>query len=119
MMTPRIIDYLKAPERGTLIEAELHPSRRSWFEAEYKDLTGENVPRDTSTPPYYVWSRETNKWGLELRMYFISDRLAPPSLIEMSVKNNRPGYTKYDKRINNNDFIMALFRNGFVLGTQK
>lgn len=118
MITQEIIEYLSNPDKEVFIEAELHPRRRNSFEKEYQDFTGLSVPTVSNISPYYVWGEETNKWGLELRLYFMSDENILEELENICVNNSRHGYEKYDKRINNNDFIYDLFKNGFILGLQ-
>jgi len=114
-----ICAYLNHNNRRVLIEVELRNNLRSEFEAKYNLLTnGHSLPNNTNEAPYYVWPDGANKWGVELRLYFISDANIPNQLENLCVNNNRPGYEEYDKRINNNDLIYSLFERGFVLGTQ-
>ncbi|MBW7842661.1 MAG: hypothetical protein LC124_13555 [Ignavibacteriales bacterium] len=113
------VTYLSNPGRNTLIEAELPNSSQIRFENLYANLTNNHpLPAMITEAPYYVWTPGTNKWGVELRLYFISDRNIPEALEELSVNNSRHGYEQYDKRINNNDFIYDLFTRGFVIGEQ-
>lgn len=111
--------YLSDPNRQTLIEVELPLSSQVRFENIYANLTGKHLlPVNTAEAPYYVWGAGANKWGVELRLYFISDANLPVALAPLCVNNNRHGYQQYDKRINNNDFIYDLFSRGYVLNTQ-
>jgi hypothetical protein len=113
------VNYLSVPDRNTLIEAELPNSSQARFENLYTNLTNNHpLPAIVTEAPYYVWAPGTNKWGVELRLYFISDDNLPEALEELCVNNNRHGYEQYDKRINNNDFIYDLFTRGFVIGEQ-
>ncbi len=113
------LGYLREPIREVLIEAEMPASSQNRFENIYLTSTdGRPLPNRTDSAPYYVWESGANKWGVELRLYFISDSNIPGSLRELCVNNNRHGYEKYNKRINNNEFIYNLFENGFVLGEQ-
>lgn len=114
-----VVVYLSDPNRQTLIEAELPFGSQERFENSYADLT-ENypLPVNTAQAPYYVWDEGANKWGVELRLYFLSDQNLPPALASLCVNNNRHGYEQYDRRINNNDFIYELFSRGYILGTQ-
>jgi hypothetical protein len=98
------------------IEAEMPHSAKRGFDSRYETVTGESVPDDSSTYPYYVWAEGANKWGVELRVYFNPDDSIPSFLSELMTDNSRSGYEQYDNRINNNDLIWALFENGFVLG---
>lgn len=113
------IVYLRESNCEVLIEAEMPSSSQTRFENIYSTSTGgAPLPARTDCAPYYVWEPGANKWGVELRLYFVSDPNIPNALDEMCVNNNRPGYERYDKRINNNEFIYDLFENGFVLGEQ-
>lgn len=113
------LNYLRDPIREVLIEAEMPVSSQNRFENIYTLSTGGSpLPARTDCAPYYVWELGANKWGVELRLYFISDSDIPKALEELCVNNSRHGYDKYDKRINNNEFIYNLFENGFVLGEQ-
>ncbi|HQB22409.1 MAG TPA: hypothetical protein PLW23_08510 [Bacteroidales bacterium] len=116
-----IIDYFKSISRlnKIWIEVEMRHKDKNRFDTKYKTLTGRSVPINSSTYPYYVWSQNAapnNKWGIELRIYFISDNTIPPCLSSIAKNNSRNGYEQYDKRLNNNEIIWELFSNGFVLG---
>lgn len=111
--------YLRDPNRQTLIEVELPLSSQIRFENLYSNLTGNYpLPANTSEAPYYIWGVGANKWGVELRLYFISDENLPIALASLCVNNTRHGYEQFDKRINNNDFIYDLFSRGYILNTQ-
>jgi len=111
--------YLSNANRQTLIEVELPLTSQVRFENIYANLTNNHpLPTITTQAPYYVWPDGANKWGVELRLYFISDANLPNALNVLCVNNNRHGYEQYDKRINNNDFIYDLFSRGYVLNTQ-
>ncbi|MCJ7446119.1 MAG: hypothetical protein MUO72_00325 [Bacteroidales bacterium] len=92
---------------------------KAQFDQRYLDSTGFTVPSNSERNPYYVWSLDAppnDKWGIELRLYFISDENIPAPLNTLATENSRHGYEKYDKRINNNEFIWRLFQNGYKLG---
>ncbi|MHB8336960.1 MAG: hypothetical protein ACYC6P_08370 [Ignavibacteriaceae bacterium] len=111
--------YLSDPTRQTLIEVELPVNSQTRFENLYATLTNNfPLPVSTEQAPFYIWAAGANKWGVELRLYFVSDGNLPNSLNELCVNNNRHGYEQYDRRINNNDFIYDLFSRGYVLNTQ-
>lgn len=113
------VNYLKNPARRVLIEAEMPANSQQEFETKYTALTnGHLVPTDANKSPYYIWPRGANKWGIELRLYFIADLDLPDKLNQICVNNNRHGYENYNKRINSNDFIFSLFERGFILGDQ-
>ncbi|RLD58319.1 MAG: hypothetical protein DRJ01_12715 [Bacteroidetes bacterium] len=102
------------------IEAEMRDKDRSRFVSKYTALTGTTVPAISNTLPYYVWAPNADpdsKWGIELRIYFVSDATAPASLMQRAKNNSRHGYTHFDKRINYNKLIWELFANGFRLGS--
>lgn len=102
-----------------LIEAEMRDKDRTRFETKYTALTGTAVPAISNTLPYYVWAPNpdpNHKWGIELRIYFVSDAMTTAPLMSRAKNNSRHGYTQFDKRINYNKLIWALFANGFRLG---
>lgn len=101
------------------IEAEMRHKDKVRFDTKYTSLTGLVVPPNSDRLPYYVWSPNAapnSKWGIELRIYYISDNNTPQVLLNRSKNNSRHGYTQYDKRINYNKLIWELFQNGFQLG---
>lgn len=113
------LDYLTSIKQNVWIEVEMRHKDKARFDARYIQSTGLNVPNNSSTYPYYVWSANANpnsKWGIEIRLYYISDNNTPQELLSISKNNSRYGYEQYDKRINNNDFIWKLFQNRFKLG---
>ncbi|KAA6350883.1 hypothetical protein EZS27_001730 [termite gut metagenome] len=115
------IGYLANPIRETNIEAEMHPRRQVSFITEYASWTNNfPLPTNTSAKPYYVWLPETDKYGLELRVYFISNENMPQSLyniLEPRKIQNRPGYEKWKRRISTNNNVIPLLKTGFILGT--
>jgi len=109
-----IATYLSRPEIKTEIHAELPSTQKEKFEEEYLLATnGYPLPIRSDQEPYYVWTNGANKYGRELRIYFL--RVAPePPLI-------RTLYTDNDKwrngfRINHSNLVMQLFECGFILG---
>ena len=115
----KCLNYLKSIQSNVWIEVEMRHKDKNRFDTKYMQLTGLNVPANASTYPYYVWSPNADpnsKWGIELRLYYISDENTPQELLNISKNNSRHGYEKFDKRINNNEFIWKLFQNGFRLG---
>lgn len=102
-----------------VIEAEMRDKDRTRFQTKYTALTGTAVPAISNTPPYYVWApnaEPNSKWGIELRIYFVSDATTTAPLMSRAKNNSRHGYTQFDKRINYNKLIWELFANGFRLG---
>ena len=114
-----LVDYLKDPARHVLVEAEMPDTSQNTFIAKYSALSGGHpLPGRSTEAPYYIWPQGTNKWGIELRLYFISDDDMPSFLTPPRCRNNnRHGYDQ-DKRINDNDLIYILISRGFVLGPQ-
>jgi len=114
-----IVDYFNSiSDLGRIwIEAEMPDTSRSSFSTKYQRLTGVPVPTNSSSYPYYVWAPGTNKWGVELRVYFSSDDSMPACLQDIVTDNSRKGYEEYDMRVNSNEVIWELFANGFVLGS--
>ena len=86
------------------------------FDRKYQRITGFSVPLVSDVYPYYVWPPGTNKWGIELRLYFLSDASMPDIVQRVITANSRMGYEHFDFRINNNKIIWELFANGFHLG---
>ncbi|KAA6342223.1 hypothetical protein EZS27_010021 [termite gut metagenome] len=115
------VGYLANPIRETNIEAEMHPRRQQSFITDYASWTNNYpLPTNTTVRPYYIWDEDTNKYGLELRVYFVSNENMPQSLynmLEPRKVQNRPGYENWKRRISINGNITPLLQVGFVLGT--
>ncbi|MCK9425109.1 MAG: hypothetical protein M0Q21_03600 [Ignavibacteriaceae bacterium] len=115
----QVVAYLRDPNRNVLIEVELPNTAKQRFETTYTALTNNYpLPANSTQSPYYVWGDGANKWGIESRLYFISDANLPAFLANICVNNTRHDYRQYDMRINNNEFIYDLFSRGFILGDQ-
>lgn len=102
-----------------LIEVEMRHKDKQRFDNKYTNLTGVSVPNNSSKLPYYVWAPNAapnSKWGIELRVYFISDKKIPVALLNRAKNNSRHGYKQFDKRVNYNKLVWEMFKNGFVLG---
>ena len=113
------LNYLNLRKNSVWIEVEMRYKDKVRFDTKYSNYTGLTVPNNSTTLPYYVWSANAdpeNKWGIELRIYFVSDNNLPVPLQALAKNNSRYGYEMYDKRINNNHFIWMLFQNGYRLG---
>ena len=114
------LGYLSNPKRGTNIEVEMPERRQTGFITEYAELTNNYpLPIDTNTAPYYVYSNVTNKYGLEARLYFESNNNLPNTLnniLEPRKKQNRPGYTEFNRRISTKEPIFKFLSKGFLLG---
>lgn len=113
------INYLNTRRNSIFIEVEMRYIDKTHFDTQYTAFTGLAVPADSTTLPYYVWAEDADpydKWGIELRIYFISDENMPIPLQIRAKNNSRYGYEIYDKRVNNNQLIWRLFQNGYRLG---
>ncbi len=106
------LGYLASPQRETKLDAEVPEKARERFEKRYYNLTGVRPIPDNHN--YYILHPDADKWGVELRIYFIANDNVPRPLNRMKV-TPRPG-TKYNDRINDNKFIWKLIEYGFRLG---
>lgn len=106
------LGYLSNPIRQTKLDAELPIKEQTKFESKYHRLTG-IIPKPDNKN-YYILHNKVDKWGIELRINFISPGIIPQSLKKMAVQP-RPS-TKYTHRVNNNEFIWELIQAGFLLG---
>ena len=115
-----VLGYLSNPIRETNIEVELPSQRQTRFISEYASWTNNHpLPVNTSTAPYYVWPVGTNKYGLEVRLYFISNNNMPQildAMLEPRKIQNRPSYENWERRISLKDHIIPFLQKGFVLG---
>jgi hypothetical protein len=113
--------YLANPIRQSLIEVEIPAKDKSRFENDYTNSTGNYpLPIINNKAPYYIWPNGTNKWGIEARLYFISNTNLPQTIhveLEPNKFQNRPGYNNWKRRMSKKDHIYRLFTAGFVLGT--
>lgn len=122
-MTQQEIDqavkYLKDPNRNTFIEAEMPSNKEVTFGRRYSSSTNNYpLPADNDKTPYYVWPDGTNKWNVELRIYFNADENIPTFLNDLCTTCTRKGYEEFGRRLNNNELIYNLFERGFILGNQ-
>jgi len=109
------VGYLASNERQTKLDAELPKNSQSNFETKYREITGITLKPDNLN--YFLWDRDANKWGVELRIYFISnDNL--PSNLKRSVVTARPG-SKYNSRVNDNNLIWDLIKYGYRLSDRQ
>ncbi len=117
------IGYLAAPIRETNIEVEMPQERQRSFIKEYASWTNNYpLPSKTDTAPYYVWEIGANKYGLESRVYFVSNSNMPNCLeiiLEPRGIQNRPGYDNWERRISQNNYLTSLFKVGFILGPRQ
>lgn len=102
------------------IEAEMRDKDRNRFVTKYNSLTGTTVPAISNTLLYCVWTPNVDpnsKWGIELRIYFVSNATTLTSLLQRAKNNSRHVYTHFDKKIIYNKLIWEFFANGFRLGS--
>ncbi len=113
------LGYLANPQRITRLDVELPERKRRSFEGRYENITGTIPIPDNNN--YYVWSDDKNKWGIEMRLYFIQNDNIPDPLRDLAVSSTygRPEYIQYNARINNNDFIWRLIEHGVRLGNRQ
>ncbi len=109
------VGYLASNKRQTKLDAELHKKAQSSFESKYRDITGISPRPDDIN--YYLLHRYADKWGVELRIYFISNDNIPLYLKKRVVDPRLGG--KYNSRINDNDFIWKLIESGFRLSDEQ
>ena len=109
--------YLGNPCAKTDIHAEMRGSRRAEFEAEYARATnGYPLPEATDSYPYYIWQEGTNKYGMQLRIYFARVPPEPAPIKTLYTDHGKWYRTKELYRINHTNLVMQLFECGFVLG---
>lgn len=84
-----------------LFEAEVSPTMRKKFESKYKRWTG--IVVSPGSPKEY--QEQSNKWGMELRVYFNDDNLARIlRVFGVRVEARRNGYKsqQYKYRFSDN-----------------
>lgn len=118
-----IVGYLANPKRNTNIEVEMPDTRKASFITQYATLTNNfPLPLNSNKAPYYVWAPGANKYGLEIRAYFLSNQNMPPILVsalEPRGFQNRPGYNAWNRRISRIKNLFPLLEAGFVLGNNQ
>jgi hypothetical protein len=114
------VGYLANPIRKTNIEVEMPQGSQAQFIKNYALWTSNYpLPLNSNTAPYYVWPPKRDKWGVEMRAYFISNDNTPQALLnilEPSKIQKRPGYDIWSRRISTSENIIPLLKIGFVLG---
>jgi len=106
-----VIGYLCNPIRQCKLDAEMRPIHQEDFENRYRQLSGNNP--NNSNQNYYILDQDANKWGPELRIYFIRQENVPEQ-IAWNIRTSRPGDI-YNVRINNNELFWNLIQYGFLL----
>ena len=100
--------FIKKNETDVFIEAEGRPSSLHKFYEEYNSICSPSINDDTDG--VIVLDEDSNKWGLELRLYMHND----PDFI--STTSNTVYRPEYSYRINDTDLIRALFYLGYRIG---
>lgn len=112
-----VATYLQRPEVEAEIHAELPGRRRTEFEEEYARLTDSApLPASEVRSSFYVWPEGTNKYGLELRIYFRDIPPTPPPISRLFTDHGK-WYARQEKyRINHTNLVFQLLECGFLLG---
>ena len=108
--------YLARPEVETEIHAELPHEHRTRFVSRHKSTTqGYPLPRRSDGEPFYVWPPDSNKYGMELRIYFKKSPPIPP-IIKSLYSTSKWFARRESFRINYTELVFQLFECGFILG---
>lgn len=108
-----ILGYFSNPHRQCKLDAEMPERARLSFESRYSGLVGIMPIPDNHN--YYILHDGANKWGVELRIYFVGNLKNIPLIIQNMVVTPRPS-TVYNRRINDNRLIWRLIEYGLLLG---
>lgn len=111
-----IATYLARPDANVEIHAELPVGHREAFEKEYAAATNGHPLPDGKTEPYYIWPKGTNKYGRELRIYFVRVPPEPPPIQTLYTDHGKWYAKRQQYRINHSMLVMQLLGCGFVLG---
>ena len=96
-------------QQSFFIEAEAKSNRMQRFIDEYNTTYNENI--NIESDGVVLFPEDTNKWGLELRLYVNS---MPPE--ELGFVRNQVYRTEYTFRLNSNNVVYRLFDIGFRIG---
>lgn len=107
------LGYLASPDRECKLDVELPSAKEQSFKDKYATLSGATASVDQHN--FYLWPEGSNKWGVELRIYFRADNMENiPSAIRDMVVSARFPNSAHNCRINNNKFIWELIRYAFL-----
>ena len=112
-----VLGYLAAPGRRCKLDVEVPITNAQSFKDKYAGLSGTEPMVDDHN--FFLWPEGANKWGVELRIYFVANKVNIPSAILGMVVSPRfrpQSGTAHNCRINNNKFIWTLIEYGFILG---
>jgi len=107
-----ILGYLGNPRRQCKLDAEMPAKAQAGFESRYARLTGVTPQPDNRN--YYILHEGADKWGVELRVYFIAIPNNIPPIIRNMAVTPRPS-TIYNRRINDNNLVWRLIEHGLLL----
>ena len=112
-----IANYLSDPRTAPDFHAELKVQHQERFVSQYLQSTeGEHPPVPNRSGPYVILDPNTNKQGIQLRVYFTE---VPPVPLEVSnlITDRSKWHGRPDcARINHSELMHQLFACGFVLG---
>ena len=107
--------FLSLKGKGELrIEVELKKNDEEKFRQKYYRLTKQEVPTDSKA--YTLLMYDADKWGIELRIYYVSDGKEPDIVKDIRTKPRKDRNDMYTHRLNNNDVIWKLLESGLLLG---
>lgn len=110
-----VLGYLASPDRECKLDVELPSTKEKSFKDRYAELSG--VTPSVDHHNFYLWPEGSNKWGVELRIYFKADNMDNiPTAIRSMVVSARFPNPAHNCRINRNKFIWELIKHGFLLG---
>lgn len=111
-----MLGYLTNPIRNSLIEIEAKSNALTNYSRTYQNVTGYPFPYNNGAVTSL--SNNSNKWGLQLRVYFLANNpsVIPHGLNTLKTGNNRQGYANWNFRLNNNKIIKEMFSYGFLIG---
>lgn len=114
-MVNEILNFLaeiKSQGQCFFIEAEAQPRIMMNFINSYNSRTHQSAI-DFCSEGIICLQNNSNKWGIELRLYV---PIAPPATISTLFCRNMNYRVGYSHRLNNNDIIRALFEHGYRIG---
>ena len=112
-----VATYLGRTDVETEIHAEMPQRARTDFEERYSELTESYpLPASVKTGPFYIWPENTNKYGMELRIYFRDSPPTPPVMRQLFTDQGKWFARREKYRINHTNLVFQLLECGFLLG---
>lgn len=105
-----LVDFLKSLD-DFFIEVEGRPGQLEKFIEKYNTEMGTNITMNTDG--ICVLDANVDKWGLDFRLY---TNKRPQSPLDNYFHANRAYRPEYRYRLNDNNSIKSLLRDGFSLG---